>query len=57
MTEREKAYKHAVFCIGEILVDESKRHIASEKACELIRWRLQELRYELDKAGGQNEID
>lgn len=54
MTEKEKIYKRTVVCIGETLVDESKRHITPEKACERIRRYLQELRYDLDKAGGQH---
>lgn len=34
--EREKIYKSTLFKIGETLVDESKLHITSEKACEQI---------------------
>lgn len=40
---QEKAYKHAIFQIGETLVDVDKRHISAENACEKIRRYLQEL--------------
>ena len=40
--EKEKIYKSALFKIGETLVDESKLHITSEKACEQIREYLKQ---------------
>lgn len=40
---QEEAYKHAIFQIGETLVDVDKRHISAENACEKIRRCLQEL--------------
>ena len=52
--EREEIYKSTLFKIGETLVDESKLHITSEKACEQIReylkqqdvklWQLKEVK-------------
>lgn len=41
MTEFLKRYRHACFCIGETLVDESKQHISAEEACRKIREYLQ----------------
>ena len=55
MTEAEKIYKHTYFMIGETLVEESKQHITSEKACEQIREYLKEMIWKLKKAGEQNE--
>ena len=40
--EREKIYKSALFKISVTLVDESKLHITSEKACEKIREYLKQ---------------
>ena len=40
--EREEIYKSTLFKIGETLVDESKLHITSEKACEKIREYLKQ---------------
>lgn len=40
--EKEKIYKSTLFKIGETLVDESKLHITSEKACEQIREYLKQ---------------
>lgn len=45
---QEKSYKHAIFQIGETLVDVDKRHISAEKACEKIRKCLQELNVDLN---------
>lgn len=52
--KREKIYKSTIFKISETLVDESKLHITSEKACEKIReylkqqdvklWKLKEVK-------------
>ena len=53
MTEAEKVYKHIYFMIGETLVEESKQHITSEKACEQIREYLKEMIWKLDKEGEQ----
>ena len=49
MTETEKIYKHTYFMIGETLVEESKQHITSEKACEQIREYLNEMLWNLNK--------
>ena len=46
---KEKIYKHTYFMIGETLVEESKQHITSEKACEQIREYLNEMRWKLNK--------
>ena len=40
--EKEKIYKSALFKISVTLVDESKLHITSEKACEKIRKYLKQ---------------
>ena len=60
MTEAEKIYKHTYFMIGETLVEESKKHITSEKACEQIREYLNEMLWKLNKEskkeGGRNEL-
>ena len=40
--EREKIYKSTLFKISVTLVDESKLHITSEKACEQIREYLKQ---------------
>lgn len=40
--EKEKIYKSTLFKISETLVDESKLHITSEKACEQIREYLKQ---------------
>ena len=40
--EREKIYKSTLFKISVTLVDESKLHITSEKACEKIREYLKQ---------------
>ena len=40
--EREKIYKSTLFKISESLVDESKLHITSEKACEQMREYLKQ---------------
>ena len=53
MTETEKIYKHTYFMIGETLVEESKRHITSEKACDKIREYLNEMCWKLNKEGEQ----
>ena len=53
MTETEKIYKHTYFMIGETLVEESKQHITSEKACEQIREYLNEMCWKLNKEGEQ----
>ena len=59
MTEVEKIYKHTYFMIGETLVEESKQHITSEKACDKIREYLNEMRWKLnkesEKEGGKND--
>ena len=39
--------------IGETLVEESKQHITSEKACEQIKEYLKEMICKLDKEGEQ----
>ena len=39
---KEKIYKSTLFKISETLVDESKLHITSEKACEQIREYLKQ---------------
>ena len=39
--------------IGETLVEESKQHITSEKACEKIREYLKEMIWKLNKKGEQ----
>ena len=54
--EKEKIYKSTLFKISETLVDESKLHITSEKACEQMReylkqqdvklWQLKEVKEE-----------
>ena len=49
MTEAEKIYKHTYFIIGETLVEESKQHITSEKACDKIREYLKEMIWKLNK--------
>lgn len=49
MTEAEKIYKHTYMLIGETLVEESKQHITSEKACEQIRLYLNEMLWKLNK--------
>lgn len=49
MAEAEKIYKHTYFMIGETLVEESKQHITSEKACEQIREYLNEMLWKLNK--------
>ena len=49
MTECEKIYKHTYFMIGETLVEESKQHITSEKACDKIREYLKEMNWKLHK--------
>ena len=49
MTEAEKIYKHTYVMIGETLVEESKQHITSEKACEQIREYLKEMIWKLNK--------
>ena len=49
MTKEEKIYKHTYFMIGETLVEESKQHITSEKACEQIRKYLKEMIWKLNK--------
>ena len=51
MTEVEKIYKHTYCMIGETLVEESKQHITSEKACEQIRKYLNEMIWKLNKEG------
>ena len=53
MTDAEKIYKHTYFMIGETLVEESKQHITSEKACEQIREYLKEMIWKLNKEGEQ----
>lgn len=53
MTEAEKIYKHTYMLIGETLVEESKQHTTSEKACEQIREYLNEMLWKLDKEGEQ----
>ena len=59
MTEAEKIYKHTYFMIGATLVEESKQHITSEKACEQIRKYLKEMCWKLnkesEKEGGRND--
>ena len=58
MTEAEKIYKHTYMLIGETLVEESKQHITSEKACEQIRKYLKEMIWKLNKEsekGGDQE--
>lgn len=40
--EKEKIYKSTLFKISVTLVDESKLHITSEKACEQIREYLKQ---------------
>ena len=40
--KREKIYKNTLFKISVTLVDESKLHITSEKACERIREYLKQ---------------
>ena len=59
MTEVEKIYKHTYMLIGETLVEESKQHVTSEKACEQIREYLNEMRWKLnkesEKEGGRND--
>ena len=40
--EQEKIYKSALFKISVTLVDESKLHLTSEKACEKIREYLKQ---------------
>ena len=42
MTKQEKIYKSTLFKISVTLVDESKLHITSEKACEQIREYLKQ---------------
>ena len=49
MTDAEKIYKHTYMLIGETLVEESKQHITSEKACEQIRKYLNEILWKLNK--------
>ena len=56
MTEAEKIYKHTYFMIGETLVEESKQHITSEKACDKIREYLNEMRWKLNKESEQEWI-
>jgi hypothetical protein len=53
--EEKKAYRRAIVCIGETLVEESKLHITSEQACSRIREYLSRLDYELYKAGEHHE--
>ena len=53
MTEAEKIYKHTYVLIGETLVEESKQHITSEKACDKIREYLNEMRWKLNKESEQ----
>ena len=55
MTEAEKIYKHTYFMIGETLVEESKQHITSEKACDKIREYLKEMIWKLDKESEKGE--
>ena len=47
--EREEIYKSTLFKIGETLVDESKLHITSEKACEQIPEYLKQKDLELSQ--------
>ena len=51
MTEAEKIYRHTYMLIGETLVEESKQHITSEKACDKIREYLKEMIWKLNKEG------
>lgn len=51
LDDTEKIYKHTYFMIGETLVEESKQHITSEKACDKIREYLNEMRWKLNKEG------
>lgn len=55
MTEAEKIYKHTYFMIGETLVEESKQHITSEKACDKIREYLKKMIWKLDKESEKGE--
>ena len=59
LDDTEKIYKHTYFMIGETLVEESKQHITSEKACEQIRKYLNEMLWKLnkesEKEGGRND--
>ena len=53
--EREKIYKSALFKISVTLVDESKLHITSEKACEQIREYLKQKDLKLSQMKGMKE--
>ena len=55
MTETEKIYKHTYMLIGETLVEESKQHITSEKACDKIREYLKKMIWKLDKESEKGE--
>ena len=59
MTETEKIHKHTYMLIGETLVEESKQHITSEKACEQIIKYMNEMLWKLnkesEKEGGRND--
>ena len=53
--EREKIYKSTLFKISETLVDESKLHITSEKACEQMREYLKQKDLKLSQLKGVKE--
>ena len=55
MTDAEKIYKHTYMLIGEALVEESKSHITSEKACDKIRKYLKEMIWKLNKESEKGE--